>query len=384
MAGSILSDGAHQSNLAERIAYSKPRGSDGKMRLGIFWPHSRTIFPSELLVARNPDTLKVDNHMHLAKAAEDVGIDCLLIADGYASMSDRASEIQFNDPSTHGLLSAVPLIMATERSGILSTIHTTFLHPVQIARFGSHLSSLSGGRWGWNIVAGRRLAEAQLFGYDDVLDHDLRYDMADECVRVVRDLWSHPKGLDHKGKLFRVKGRMRGPFPKEQPLLVSAASSGRGHAFAIEHCDYLFATVSGPQGICEIRDDLGKRAAEVGKPAPPVLITAIILVRDRPGEAEREYAEIVESLDPVVHGAVSVSHAQITQGGEMTDFPTLLGTAEEVAEKIMHLHDQTGVTGLMFRLPYWIPQEVLRLGAVFERLEQFGIWTNPAARQYSW
>jgi dimethylsulfone monooxygenase len=371
-------------NLASRIAFCKPPAVDSKMRFGVFWPYSDTILPSKLLVERNPDVMNIDAHLALAQATEEAGFDVILVADGFTTISERAVEIRFQDPTTNAITLAPPLIMATTRIGVVSTIHTTYMHPVQIARYGAQLATLSGGRWGWNIVAGRRLGEAQLFGYDDVPDHNLRYDMADECVRIVRQIWENPRGVDFHGKLFNVKGRLRGPYPSERPLLVSAASSGRGHAFAIEHCDYLFATVSSEKGIVEIREDLEERAAAAGRMRPPILITAIVLVRDRPGEAEREYDEILASLDSEIFGALSESRAKITQGGKMTDFPTFLGTEEEVAQQIINLHRKTGVTGLMFRLPYWKPEEVLRLRPVFARLADAGIWTAPSDRGFSW
>ncbi|MSQ70696.1 MAG: LLM class flavin-dependent oxidoreductase [Betaproteobacteria bacterium] len=370
--------------LAQRIAFRKPPPADSTMRFGIFWPYSDTFQPSTLLVERNPDVMDIGNHLALARATEEAGFDVILIADGFTTLSDRAVDIHFQDPSTNAVTLAPPLIMATSRIGIVSTIHTTYMHPVQIARYGAQLDALSGGRWGWNIVAGHRMKEALLFGFNDLPGHDLRYEMADECVRLIREIWESPKGVDHQGKHFTVKGRLRGPYPQGRPLLVSAASSGRGHDFAIEHCDYLFATVASALGIVEIRKDLEQRAADAKKAMPPLLTTAIVLVRDAPGEAEREYAEIMDSVDAEVFGMLGESRSTIIQGGKMADFPIFLGTAEQVAQQIIDLHRETGLTGLMFRLPYWTPEEVSRLKPVFARLEQAGVWIDPANRNYSW
>lgn len=371
-------------DIAKKIAFRKALPSDTKMRMGIFWPYSDTIQPSMSLAENNPDVMDIGAHIELAQAVEQAGFDCILVADGFTTLSERAVEIRYQDPTTNAITLIPPLILATTRIGIVSTIHTTYMHPVQIARYGAQLDALSGGRWGWNIVAGHRVKESLLFGYTELPAHDLRYDMADECVRLIREIWESPRGVDHKGKFFTVKGRIRGPYPQGRPLLVSAASSGRGHAFAIEHCDYLFANVADAQGLLDIRRDLEKRAADAGKAMPPILITAIVLVRDKPGEAEREYEEIMNSCDPEVLGMMSASRSKITQGGKQSDFPTFLGTADQVAQQIIDLHGETGLTGLMFRIPYWKPEEIARLEPVFAKLEQAGVWTHPANRNHSW
>jgi alkanesulfonate monooxygenase SsuD/methylene tetrahydromethanopterin reductase-like flavin-dependent oxidoreductase (luciferase family) len=61
-----------------------------------------------------------------------------------------------------------------------------------------------------------------------------------------------------------------------------------------------------------------------------------------------------------------------------------LGTADEVAEQIIALRRETGIAGLMFRLPLWLPEEALRLTRVFAQLERAGVWKPPAERDFSW
>jgi FMNH2-dependent dimethyl sulfone monooxygenase len=137
---------------------------------------------------------------------------------------------------------AVPLILATSHIGIVSTLHTTFLHPVVIARLGAHLDWVSGGRWGWNIVNGFREHEARLFGLDG-LAPDGGYELTQESVDIVRALWANPPaGISHNGKHFKVEGKIRRPVPDALPLMVSAAASSSGRAFAAANCDYLFTS----------------------------------------------------------------------------------------------------------------------------------------------
>lgn len=355
------------------------------LRFALFWPYSQTLIPSALVASRNPSVMELTSHVALARAVEEAGLDFVLLPDGYASGSDHASDIGFQDPSTHGILWALPLLLATDRLGVLSTIHTTFMHPVHIARFGGHLDLLSGGRWGWNVVAGNRPGEARLFGYDDVPDHDLRYDLADENVGVVKEIWQTAGAIGHEGAHYRVRGRMRGPRPVTQPLLVSAASSARGRAFAAAHCDYLFASITQPTDLVEIVADLAARAVETGRAAPPVLLFATAHIRGAPGEAERDWDEIQASLNPEAQKVWSAQLAKATHGGKLTrDYPVLLGTPEQVADQIRDLHAATGLAGFVIRMPLWGVREAGYLGQVLRLLEASGQWTDPRDRGHSW
>jgi len=53
----------------------------------------------------------------------------------------------------------------------------------------STLDHYSSGRIGWNIVTATSDAAAQNYGYDKQFEHDLRYDMADEYIDLVSQLW---------------------------------------------------------------------------------------------------------------------------------------------------------------------------------------------------
>jgi len=369
--------------VGRRIAYQKPFVDDTTLRFGIFWPFARTDFPSRVLEERNPHITDIDSHIDLARAVESVGLDMILVPDVYASaVTSDAVGAEYLDPSTHGIVSAVPLILATSRIGIVSTIHTTFFHPVQIARFGGHLAHLSGGRWGWNIVVGRTDTDSSLFGFTEAVDRDSRYDLADECVELIEAIWASPVGFDFAGRQFNVKGKLRGPFPPTRPMLVSAAASDRGHVFAVEHCDYLFTAATSPDHAVQLHTEMVDRATGIGRKPPALAVIAMVLIRNTPGEAERAIAEIVDGIDADREGQVNEERLAKTRG-MLTDYPALIGTADEVAGKLIDLH-RTGVRGVVLRLPYWIPEEAARLAPVFDRLQAAGVWTPPAERAYSW
>jgi len=357
----------------------KPRIWDGTMRFGLFWPYSGAQIPSSKLRARNPEFLDINNHIELARAIESAGFDFTLIADGYAPSSEAGTNAGFQDPRSHGLLWALPLLGATRNLGVISTLHTNYLHPTHIARFAGHMDCLSNGRWGWNIVTGFRPAEAQLFGMDELPDHDVAYDMAEECVEVIRALW-RDEPVHHDGPYFRVHGKLAGPRPSGDPLLVCAASSARGRDFAVRHCDYIFAPPERFEDIPAIKQDVAARSVAMDVPrVPDMLVLGDVLIRDNPGQAEEEYYGMSASVDAEAEQAWAQAMAKFgTWNGE------ILGTAREVAEQILSVREQYGLNGLLFRMMFWDPLEVGRLLPMFDILREAGVWVPPHEREHSW
>lgn len=356
---------------------------DGTMRFGLFWPYSRTPIPSEEVARRNPDVLDIDNHVRLARAAEEAGLDFGLIADGYAPASEENSRVGFQDPSTNAVLWAPQLFAATRHLGFVSTMHTAYLHPTLIARLGAHLDFLSGGRWGWNVVNGFREHEALLFGLEN-LDHDGGYDRSEEATTIIRSLWAGDS-IDHTGNHYRVKGRIRRPLPAETPLLVSAASSARGRIYAARHCNYLFAAPNDARTIRELTAELESNAAAAGREPPRIIMLCDLFIRDEPGRAQEEYGALMESQDAEARKVWAQHLSRINPHGARADQITAFaGTPAEIAEQIVSLHRDSGLTGILFRPIIWQPEEISRLAGLFGLLEKAGVWVPPAARGHSW
>src|SRR6201990_3697944 len=81
------------------------------------------------------------------------------------------------------------LAQATSRIGLGATYSTTYYQPFHVARTFATLDHLSGGRAAWNVVTSVNDSEAQNFGLDAAMDHDRRYDRADEFLQAVTALW---------------------------------------------------------------------------------------------------------------------------------------------------------------------------------------------------
>jgi dimethylsulfone monooxygenase len=365
----------------------KPKAFDGTMRFGIFWPGTRTLLPSEKIAALNPDPLDLSIQLDVARACEHVALDLVLLGDGYAPSSEEGTRFGFQDPGLHALTLAAPLILATEHLGVISTLHSTFFHPAHIARFGANMDWLSGGRWGWNIVNGYRDYEASLFGFDELPDSATLYDATDEAVQIIQSLWDPSKRTEFSGAHYKCHGKMKGPYPADRPVFVCAAASERGRRFTAKHCEYMFASPTYLSDLPPIKEDLARYAAEANHAqSPEVLVVADLLIRDEPGEAKQMFESLMASIE--TSDAAKKWSGQIgrlrNEKKTPFKFPYFVGTAAEVAEQLIEAKAYWKLNGVLFRLPVWSPQEVLRLGPVFEILEREGVRLHPRTRDYSW
>ena len=224
----------------------KPRIADVSMRFGLFWPEAKTMLPSAKMAERDPDALDLEVHMELARACEGVGLDFILLGDGYAPGSEGGSLIGFQAPSMHAIVLAAPIIMATRHMGVITTMHTRFLPPAQIARFGSHLDRLSGGR-----TPRQRHAVRHVRG--GARGHR-------------RDLARGPRGL--LGQALPGARQDARPFPAGRPALVCAAAPDRGRRFTARHRGFLFASPPSLSDLPAVQGELDRHAAEAGRPHP--------------------------------------------------------------------------------------------------------------------
>ncbi|MQA17655.1 MAG: LLM class flavin-dependent oxidoreductase, partial [Pseudonocardiaceae bacterium] len=77
---------------------------------------------------------------------------------------------------------------ATRHLGLGATYSTTYHAPFHVARTFATLDHLSGGRAAWNVVTSVNDSEAQNFGVDEHLAHDVRYERAEEFMEAVGGL----------------------------------------------------------------------------------------------------------------------------------------------------------------------------------------------------
>ncbi len=210
-----------------------------------------------------------DYWVDLARTLERGMFDSLFLADVHGTYSTfrnsrdasvrHAVQFPSNDPAV-----IIPLMAhATSHLGFACTYSTTYYPPYHTAKLFSTLDHLTNGRVAWNIVTSY-LADANAnFGITEELDHDQRYERAEEYMDVVYKLWEYSwdedavirdadadvftdpdriHQIDHEGAWFAIPGpHMCEPSPQRTPLLFQAGQSGRGMEFAARHAEAVFA-----------------------------------------------------------------------------------------------------------------------------------------------
>ena len=152
--------------------------------------------------------------------------------------------------------------LASTKLGIGGTGSTTYFDPFHIARAWGTLDHMIGGRAAWNVVTSVNDGEALNFGREEHLEHDLRYDRADEFMQVVLGHWDTWEDdalildkngrfadgkkvhrLDHVGTYYKSRGPFTVPrTPQGRPVIIQAGQSGRGIDFAARWGELVFAS----------------------------------------------------------------------------------------------------------------------------------------------
>ena len=221
--------------------------------------------------------------------------------------------------------------MATERLGLGSTYSTTYYEPFHVARVFATLDLMTEGRAAWNVVTSLNDGEALNMGTGAHMEHDLRYDRADEFMEVVLGHWdawdddalvvdkktglfARPDKvhrLDHVGRFFRSRGPFTVPrSPQGHPVLIQAGSSGRGKRFAARWAETVFVAypslAEGKRQYAAMKDDIARH----GRDPDRVTLNSIAypVVGATRAEAEDKMA-LIESLYREVDGLSLLSEA---------------------------------------------------------------------------
>ena len=205
--------------------------------------------------------------------------------------------------------------MATERLGLGATYSTTYYEPFHVARLFATLDLMTEGRAAWNVVTSLNDGEAQNMGRDESLDHDLRYDRADEFMEVVLGHWdsweddaivqdkasglfAHPDKvhrLDYTGRHFRSRGPFTVPRSRQgHPVVIQAGSSGRGKRFGAQWGEVIFVVYPSIEAGKRDYASFKTEVERCGRDPDHVVITHLVntVAAATRMEAEDKWAEI--------------------------------------------------------------------------------------------
>ncbi|WP_434136915.1 LLM class flavin-dependent oxidoreductase (plasmid) [Pseudomonas luteola] len=362
-------------------------------------------------VWRHPDTeghyLEPEYYTRTAKIVEEGLFDFLFFADrlaiGDQMGGSRETALRYGAQDATRL-DPMPilsyLIAHTQRLGLGATRSTTYYEPAHVARAFATLDHLSRGRAAWNIVTSMNDSEGRLFGKARHLEHDVRYDRADEFVEVACQLWQSwehdalqldrvhgiladpgkVRALQHNGKWFSVEGPLNIPrSPQGRPVLIQAGSSGRGRRFGARWAEAIFTIQPDLARMRAFREDVRAQVTQHGRSADSckVLTAVMPFVGGSLAEAEARRDEHNALARPEL-GLVTLSsqlnfdfsgyplNASIAQIAAEPDLPP------SVAEKLLSLGSESTLESLgrAFASSVRVPQMVGSGQQVAEQLAE--------------
>lgn len=178
-------------------------------------------------------------NLEAAMAAEAAGLDFVMSMGKWRGFG---GETNHWGVSMESLTMMAAIAQATSRIKIWATAHTLLHNPAVIAKMITTIDHVSGGRAGLNVVAGAYREEFDQMGaWREDLDHDQRYDLAEEWTDIVRRLWTEPS-VTFAGRYFNLKDCVSDPKPlsRPRPDLICAGMSPRGLRFAVNTADICF------------------------------------------------------------------------------------------------------------------------------------------------
>ncbi|WP_340013153.1 LLM class flavin-dependent oxidoreductase [Paenibacillus sp. FSL K6-1318] len=260
----------------------------------------------------------VNYWINIARILERGKFDFMFFADTYG-YPKKGKELAFREaagtPSNDPMLLIPALAVSTQHLAFTMTTSTTYEPPYANARRFSTLDHLTQGRIGWNIVTTSNSSAADLFGKDEFIPHDERYDRAEEYMEVsykyLEGSWEEDALLvdrnnrvfadpgkvhkvEHEGTYFRSAGyHAATPSPQRTPVLFQAGSSERGRAFAAKHAEGVFLKAPTLEVLRDQIQDIRRRAAAFGRdPEQIKIFTGLsVVVAPTREEAQRKHEE---------------------------------------------------------------------------------------------
>lgn len=296
------------------------------------WSHPRDI---------GAQYTSIDYWVEYAKMLEKGLFDNFFLADVYGipdvyeGKADGALRNGTQGPSLDPAMLISAMAYATTELCFTITGSATYEQPYTFARKMSTLDHMTHGRIGWNIVTSYLTSGAVAMGRDGLKAHDHRYEVADEFLDGVYQLWEDSWGdnalvkdkesriyvdadevhrIDFEGEFYRFHAiHQVETSPQRTPVLFQAGASARGRQFAAQHAEGVYLNGSSKTIVAEQVASFRRLAEEAGRAADDLKIFAgVSIFVDATEELARarhaEYLEYasVEGLMAMMSGAMGI------------------------------------------------------------------------------
>jgi FMN-dependent oxidoreductase (nitrilotriacetate monooxygenase family) len=307
-----------------------------KLAFDLSWTHleGRWRLPGSWTGRVYPD---LGIYKEIASIAERGRIDMLFFGDGtgipatWRGSPDEAVKWGIGWPRQDMSPYISALSQTTKHIGFGITYSSTFMHPFYVSRLLNSMDHITGGRMAFNVVTSTRRADAANYGYDELMEHNSRYERMEEFVNVCKALWASvepdafvwdretgvvipdPKkvrAINHAGNFFKVKGPLSCvPSPQGRPVLIQAGGSPRGIKASAQFADHIFAALKPRKLNIKHREELDAQLKAAGRdPGKIGILWDIVLVVGETSEEAKRRKEYLLTAIPFEAAGAFISH----------------------------------------------------------------------------
>ena len=328
------------------------------MNVGVFIP----IGNNGWLISENAPQYKPSFALNKAVTlkAEGYGLDFAL---SMIKLRGFGGKTEFWDHNLESFTLMAGLAAVTSKIKLYATAPTLCFPPAITARMAATIDSISGGRFGLNLITGWQKPEYSQMGLwpGDAFFAD-RYRYLSEYAQVLRELWETGRS-DLKGTYFQMDDCRLSPRPQGAMKVICAGQSEAGMAFTATYADYNFCFGKGvntPTAFAPTVARLEAAKAKTGRDVSSyVLFMVISDETDAAAHAKWEHYKAGADQEAIawlgVQGAADTKSGADTNVRQMVDptsavninMGTLVGSFESVARMLDDVMTVPGTGGVL-------------------------------------
>ncbi|HGJ5897505.1 LLM class flavin-dependent oxidoreductase [Arsenophonus apicola] len=326
-----------------------------------------------------------ENNLKIAQLADKAGIEFILPAARWLGYEKGSS---FHANVLEPTILASALLALTNNIAIFTTVHTSFHHPVVVAKQLTTIDHIGHGRAGLNVVCGWNTIEYEGLGIKFWRQHEERYRYSREWFDIIKNLWWRKEPFDWNGQFFKLKDVYSFPLPLQKKIpILNAAGSNEGKQFAICNADYLFTSMMDIAHLQKNIKELKEQEKLQNRKTPLGLLTfCYVVCRQTRKEAEeylRYYSQEKadwQAVDKIINLAFNNTHsfpkeqlhsARNRFSAGFGGYP-LIGSPDDISKQIVALYN-AGLSGAALSFVNYLDEFPYFRDEVLLRLEKQGL-----------
>ncbi|KQQ46162.1 pyrimidine utilization protein A [Rhizobium sp. Leaf311] len=347
------------------------------MEIGVFIP----IGNNGWLISENAPQYKptFELNKQITLAAEKYGFDFAL---SMIKLRGFGGKTEFWDYNLESFTLMAGLAAVTSKIKLFGTTATLVMPPAIVARMATTIDSISGGRFGINLITGWQRPEYSQMGLwpgDDYFGD--RYAYLSEYTTVLQELLTNGQS-DLKGQYFTMDDCRMKPVPQGDVKLICAGSSDKGMEFSAKFADYSFCFgvgVNTPTAFAPTNTRLMAATEKTGRDVRSVVLT-MVLAEEKSEDAWAKWEHykagadqeaikwlgLQSSVDTKSGADTNVRHMANPVSAVNINMGTLIGSYEEVAAMLDEMSEVPGTGGVMLTFDDFV-----------EGIEKFGKYVQP-------